>query len=543
MQAVLAMLLCCGAARALAAPVLDEAMRKKAEAATASGALPGLVIGVIDGAESAVFSFGKADADTVFEIGSVTKTFTALLLADAVNAGKVTLDDPVGRLLPGDTVPAFGQQQITLKDLVTQYSGLPRLPENLLPKRSDNPYAEYGAAELKQFLAGYRLQRAPGSRYEYSNLGFGLLGTALARQAGTSYGELLAQRITAPLAMRDTGVQLTPAMRSRLAAGHGKGGKVVANWDMDALAGAGAVYSNAHDMLRYVRAHMQPAGAYALVQQPLRAMGTGKGAQIGMAWMIQTVNGSKVVWHNGMTGGYASFAGFTADGRRGVVVLANAARPLEEFGMNTLVPPPPAEARVAVQLAPSLLAEYEGRYQLTPHAVLTVRGISGGLEAQLSGQSPLPIYASAADQFFYRAVNAQLGFKRDAAGAIESVVLHQGGREIPAPRLAASASTAAVAATPAVKPVAVKLDAALLQDYVGTYDLGMGLICIVSVEDGQLHAHATGMARVPLQASARDEFFNEEFEARFNFKREGGAVSGVVVNSAGPVLGGARRAR
>lgn len=541
-----ALLLSCCTAHALAAPVLDETLRKKAEAMVASGALPSLVIGIIDGKESAVFSFGKADAESVYEIGSVTKTFTALLLADAVQAGQATLDDPVGKLMPGYALPAYGAQQITLKDLVTQHSGLPRLPENMLPKFSDNPYAGYGEAELKQFLARYRMQHAPGARYEYTNLGFGVLGTALATQAGSSYGQLLERRISTPLGLAATGVQLTPAMRARLLPGHGKGGKAVANWDFDALAGAGAVYSNANDMLRYLRAHMRPAGAYALVQQPLRTMGAG--ARIGMGWMIQPVHGRQVVWHNGMTGGYASFAGFTADGQRGVVVLTNANRTVDEFGLNTLSPPPPAEVRGEVALAPAMLAQYEGRYQLAPDAVLAVRRAAGGMQAQLTGQSPAPIFASAADKFFYRVVDAQLIFSRNAAGGIAGVVLHQGGREMAAPRIAAAAPYPEPAAkpvlTPVLKPVAVELDAALLQDYAGTYELGQGLICIVSVESGQLFVHATGMARVPLQATARDEFFNQEFEVRFSFKREGGAdVSGVVAKGAGPVMSGARRAQ
>src|SRR5204862_7795160 len=132
----------------------------------------------------------------VYEIGSVTKTFTALLLAEAVQRGEVTLDLPVQRLLPDFTIPKSGDRAITLLDLATQSSALPRLPDNLFPKNPANPYADYTTDDLKQFLAHYKLPRVPGASYEYSNLGVGLLGIALARHAGLPYEELVRKRIT-----------------------------------------------------------------------------------------------------------------------------------------------------------------------------------------------------------------------------------------------------------------------------------------------------------------------------------------------------------
>eukprot|EP01133_Synstelium_polycarpum_P023160 gene23160-27770_t len=179
-------------AAALAAPVLDAAVRERAETLVRDGKHASLVIAVIDGKDSAVYGFGRArpgdagvpDADTVYEIGSLTKTMTGLLLADAVVAGKARLDQPVAELLPAYAIPALAGQKITLGQLATHFSGLPRLPANLVPADMNNPYADYGDAQLRSFLAGHALARAPGAAYEYSNLAYGLLGTALAAQAG-----------------------------------------------------------------------------------------------------------------------------------------------------------------------------------------------------------------------------------------------------------------------------------------------------------------------------------------------------------------------
>ncbi|MGV7211534.1 serine hydrolase domain-containing protein [Oxalobacteraceae bacterium A2-2] len=333
-------------AAAQAAPQLDPALRAALQSRVDSGELAGVVVGLIDGEDSAVYGIAKAgtptpDARTVYEIGSLSKTFTGLLLAQAAAAGQVRLEQPVAELLPGYTVPDYQGAPITLLDLATQSSGLPRLPANLKPARMEDPYADYGVAELKAFLGGYQLPRAPGTQYEYSNLGYGLLGQALAQQAGLSYAELVRQRIAVPLGMASTGVALTPAMRERLAPGHDAQGRAAPGWNMNALAGAGALHSDTGDLLRYLRAMMAAAGKdgpMALAQQPRREAGAA--GRIALAWHVTPVRGVPVVWHNGMTGGYASFAGYTADGRRGVVVLANSAVSLDAVAVAALLPAP-----------------------------------------------------------------------------------------------------------------------------------------------------------------------------------------------------------
>lgn len=438
-------------AAALAAPTLDAAMRERAENLVRDGKHASLVIAVIDGKDSAVYGFGRArpgdsgvpDADTVYEIGSVTKTMTGLLLADAVVAGKARLDQPVAELLPAYAIPGLAGQQITVGQLATQFSGLPRLPANLAPADMRNPYAGYGETQLRTFLAGHTLTRAPGAAYEYSNLAYGLLGTAMATQANMSYEELLQARIFRPLGMVSTFTAGTPALRARLAPGHLVDGKPAANWDFQAIAGAGAVRSSARDMIAYMQSYMRSASpAQQLAVQPQRMLageGGGDGVKrIGLAWMLDQVKGRPFAWHNGQTGGYASFAGYTLDGKRGVVVLSSTARDVDGLGVGVLLPgslsPPNGPAPKEIAIDPAELAQYAGQYALAPTFVLSVRQGPDGLLVGATGQPEAPVYASAKDTFFYKVVEAQLVFQRDAQGAVTGVVLHQNGHALPGKR-------------------------------------------------------------------------------------------------------------
>src|SRR5580700_2239421 len=231
------------------AAILPELVEKAAHERIAAGTYQTLVFGVVDGDKSEVAAFGKLDngkapdGDTVYEIGSVTKTFTATLLAQVVLSGRVTLDTTVAQLLPDFKIPSRGGKEITLGELGTQHSGLPPMPTNVMPSDPANPYADYDAEKLKAFLAGYELPRDPGAFYEYSNLGLGLLGYALAQLDHTTYRAVVSQAIIAPLGMTMSGQGFTADMRAHLAPGHDATGKTVENWDLDALAGAGAIRS------------------------------------------------------------------------------------------------------------------------------------------------------------------------------------------------------------------------------------------------------------------------------------------------------------
>lgn len=296
------------------------------------------------------------DGDTLFEIGSVTKVFTSLLLADMVRRGEVALDDPVQKYLPrGVTMPRRGGREITLRDLATHTSGLPRLPNNMSPKDAADPYADYTVDQLYRFLSSYTLPRDIGTEYEYSNVGGGLLGHVLARRARMDYESLLISRVCVPLEMEDTRITLSAELRARFAAGHDDQMKPVPHWNLPSLPGAGALRSTANDLLKFL------AASLGLRQSPLapamRSMldvrrPTGvEGMQIALGWHVFNRGGHEIVWHNGGTGGFRSFVGFSPASRVGVVLLSNAetAEGVDDIGLHLLdssipltTPPRPA---------------------------------------------------------------------------------------------------------------------------------------------------------------------------------------------------------
>ena len=296
----------------------------------------GIVVGLVGPTGRHVIAYGALDkgdirplnGDTIFEIGSVTKVFTSLLLADMAARGEVALSDPISKYLPPDVkAPMRNNQSITLTDLATHTSGLPRLPTNFTPTDPANPYADFSVPQLYQFLSTYTLSRDIGSQYEYSNLGGGLLGHLLARRAEMSYEALVRTRITEPLRMTSTTITLSPDQRARLAVGHNAQLDRVANWDLPTLAGAGALRSSANDMSTFVEANLglwtsplaSVMGAMLTTRRPTGA----PGLDIALGWHILTRSGRNLVWHNGGTGGYRSFVGYDATARLGVVVLSN----------------------------------------------------------------------------------------------------------------------------------------------------------------------------------------------------------------------------
>jgi serine-type D-Ala-D-Ala carboxypeptidase/endopeptidase len=278
------------------------------------------------------------DADSVFEIGSITKVFTAILLADMADRGEVKLDDPAAKhLRAGVRLPERNGKAITLLDLSTQSSGLPRLPDNMKPANPMNPYADYTTEQLFEFLGRYELTRDIGAQFEYSNLGVGLLGQALAMRSGKTYEQLVKERILDPLHMDHTGVTLTPWMQSHLAKGYSAGGMVMPNWDLPALAGAGALRSTMNDMLKFLRANLDESDARLprlMRQTHAVRRSIGPEMSIGMNWIIRSMNGREVAWHNGGTGGYRTWIGFDKTRKIGAIVLGNSAIGHDNLGFE-----------------------------------------------------------------------------------------------------------------------------------------------------------------------------------------------------------------
>jgi CubicO group peptidase (beta-lactamase class C family) len=267
------------------------------------------------------------DADAVFEIMSNTKVFTALLFADMVHRGEVGLQDPVTDYLPVALPRHSGP--ITLLDLATYTSGLPNMPGNLPPDwwAAPDPMNDYTEARLYEFLSRYEPKYAPGTHYEYANLGFGLLGIALARRARRSYETLLIERVCDPLGLAHTRIALTAEMRRRTVQGHDLAMKETQFWNWPAMPGAGCARSTARDLVAFVQAHME------LIASPLRdAMKrmidvrrptSLAGTSAGLGWFITSDGTDEIVWKSGLSGGCSTFIGFSPQSRRGAVLLSN----------------------------------------------------------------------------------------------------------------------------------------------------------------------------------------------------------------------------
>ena len=427
----------------------DSAIRAIITARVDAGRFAGVAIGAVgkDGARRTVAYGPNAgvqpfDATTVFEIGSITKTFTTAILADMVQRGEVSLSDPVAKLLPpGTMVPSRDGREITLLDLATQSSGLPSLPSNFAPKDQANPWADYSAHQLYDYLKSYQLTRGIGEKYEYSNVGMGLLGFALAQRAGMSYEDLVTARVLKPLKMTDTRITLTPALQRRLAPGHGADGSVVKNWDLTTLAGAGALRSTVNDMLTYIRANADststPLGATLAMTHGERHAAGSPMVTIGLGWhRLRTPAGNWIVWHNGGTGGYRTFTGYSEKTGEGIVVLANSANGVDDLGFHLLDPSfplsPVPKKRAEVQLPEATLERYVGTFALAPTFAIAITRDGAQLFLQATGQPRFPLFAEKVDEFFLKVVDAQVTFTKDITGVVTGLVLHQNGAHQPA---------------------------------------------------------------------------------------------------------------
>jgi D-alanyl-D-alanine-carboxypeptidase/D-alanyl-D-alanine-endopeptidase len=317
-----------------------------------------LVVGITRPEGHQVFGYGQVPLEdkqqvpnkaTIFEIGSITKIFTGTLLADQVLCGTVRLDDPVQRYLP-DTlaVPRRDDRSISLLHLATHTSSLPRVPSSLglvalLSKDPANAYGAYDEARLRQTLADLKLPRPIGSRFEYSNLGVGLLGHALAHAAkAKSYEDLLIKRLADPLGLADTRLRLSEEQNKRFAPAHNQDGKRTSPWTFACLEACGGLRSTAHDLLLFAdaaigRKKTPLTDAFRMAQQPWRET-CRKGESIGLCWFRQeqAISKSDMLWHNGATGGYRSFLALAPEKSVGVILLSNSPHSLDALGIAVL---------------------------------------------------------------------------------------------------------------------------------------------------------------------------------------------------------------
>jgi serine-type D-Ala-D-Ala carboxypeptidase/endopeptidase len=312
------------------------------------GINPSIVVGIIDKGGPRYYCFGKksltdtvVNEHTIYEIGSISKVFTGILLAYQSEVGKLSIDDPAQKYLPSTVqIPKSDGKEITLGHLSDHTSGLPRMPDNFDPKDFSNPYADYTVDLMYAFFSSYQLPRDIGSEYEYSNLAQGLLGHILALNAGTSYEDLMISTIAGPLGMNETKVAFDGNMKLNLAIGHSEG-REVSNWDIPTLAGAGGIRSSVHDMLKFLAANIgltRTSLRKAMDKSHQTRHSKAGDSRVGLGWHISNGTDGDVIWHNGGTGGYRTFAGFVKETQKGVVVFTNSTEGVDDIGFKLLNP-------------------------------------------------------------------------------------------------------------------------------------------------------------------------------------------------------------
>ena len=309
----------------------------------------GVSIGVIKNGQVSLYNYGEMvkggghlpTGETLYEIGSITKTFTSALLAYYVNEGKIKLTDPIIKYLP-DSVAANPQLKgITLVNLSNHTSGLPTLPDNLaaqIPFDQLNPYKNYNKQLLFAYLKDCRLTTKPGEKYVYSNLAVGLLGVILEKISGQSFEQMVGELICKPLGMKNTVQHLYPMLTPRFAPVYNDDGRQTAPWDFDVLAPCGSLRSTVNDLVLYARANLNDNGPGSLAKafKLTHEVTFASDAKLGLAWHIILVDGVSYYFHDGGTYGSSSFLAFNKEKNLAVIVLSNASASTIAAGVDIL---------------------------------------------------------------------------------------------------------------------------------------------------------------------------------------------------------------
>jgi len=476
---------------------------------------------------------GKAEPDgiapekRVFEIGSISKVFTGLLLSEAVVEKKVRLDSTLKELLGKNFKFADPQVgEITLLQLSTHTSGLPRLPDNMGPDPdgADDPYGDYDRKRMNAFLSKVKLEGKPPYAASYSNYGVGLLGELLADAYGKSWATLIEEMITGPLGMKDTAVVPAAEQRKRLAPPYHED-KAGNSWTFQAFAGAGALRSTADDLLRFGKALLEPektplAGAIKGMLE-VRAPYSDMGSDIGLGIIIGKLDGEREYIHSGGTGGYRSVLQvIPARKSIRVVLINNDAIPAEAIVSGTREGTKPKEAP-EMNLAASELDAFTGIYEMGPTARFTVIRREDHLQVRLTGQPFLAVQPLGKDRFRYKDVAAELQFTREGDG-MKSLTLFQNGREIPANRVEEKPPAIIFSSTEELKPL------------LGDYELAPGKIFKVTSVGGTLFAELTGQPALPVFQTKPDYFEYDVVKAAIEFQKDKeGEVTGLILHQNG----------
>jgi len=419
----------------------------------------GIVVGLIGPQGKSVIPYGhlnQADprplnGDTAFEIGSVSKVFTALLLADMVRKGEVALGDPVAKYLPaGVKIPERNGRPITLVDLATHTSGLPFMPDEL-PVFNASATANNSDAPLYRFLARYQLTRDPGTQWDYSNIGYWLLGQTLAARAGIDYESLLRARVIAPSKMKNTAIALSSKLKARLAVGHNSVLQPSPSFSpvslYAAMPAAGGLVSTVNDLLSFLSVALgyEPSPLVSSMAAMLSTRRPIDGSEQALGWVVMGKGDDQLVMHDGFTWGYASYMAWNPATRVGVVVLSNQLGAVDDIGRHLLRPDVPLEKptvtrQTEIVLDVPTLDLYVGQYEAKDEGTFAISRDHDFLTIQLPGGWGLPklrLRPETRQDFFVAELPVRVLFQTDNDGRVNGLLLYppRGQHALPANRL------------------------------------------------------------------------------------------------------------
>jgi len=307
-----------------------------------------IIVGIINSNGRQIFSEGKLsdkfpvlpDGNTIYEIGSITKVFTSLLLADMSQKQKLNLNDPISKFLPKTVkTPVRNEKEISLLSLSTHRAGFPRNAYNLDPKNLDNPFADYATKQLYEYISNFELSRDIDSKWQYSNIGYTLLGHILTTVEHKNFDTLMNMAICRPLNMNSTFFSLPPKLKLNVASGHSESGQPASAWDFP-LAGGGGLRSNVNDMLTFAEANLgfTKTDLFSAMELShiLRAKKDGENTYTTMGWTLSNTDGKYILFKDGGTGGYRTFLGIDKKNKIGVVVLSNSNNSVTDIGRHIL---------------------------------------------------------------------------------------------------------------------------------------------------------------------------------------------------------------
>jgi serine-type D-Ala-D-Ala carboxypeptidase/endopeptidase len=408
----------------------------------------GIVVGVIGPEGRRIISAGQRsvddphvpDGNTVFEIGSITKVFTALLLAEMAEENELAVNDPVTKYLPNVfKVPTRNGKAISLLDLATHMSGLPFMP-NESAASSDSEANKFSVADLRHFIGHCELHSDIGAKWEYSNIGYWLLSEALAGRGGVNYETLVHKRVIAPLNLTNTAFALTPKMKTNFAAGHNavlQASPAISTLPIySIMPAAGGLYSTANDLLKLLAVAMDYDRssldrAMRLTWNTRRPMSR-DGFEQALAWTVIRDENDLLLAHDGGTFGYASSIAWDPARRAGVVVLSNQVTNVADIARHLLRPKfqlekPIVTKRTEVTLNPATFDTYVGNYEAVEEGIFEIGRENDSLTIRSPAEWGLPkfrLHPESRQDFFVAELPMRVAFQFESDGSVKKMLVY-----------------------------------------------------------------------------------------------------------------------